>query len=255
MILAMSANIPIGLQLYSVRHASAQDLLGVIAKVAAMGYSGVEFAGYHGQDAKAIRQALDDNGLVAAGTHIGIDHLQPEQAAATEDFHSTIGCKWLIIPWLAEDLRNSPESAIETGKKLTELSDAWRGKGFSLGFHAHDGDMKPLADGKSAWDHLAANTPNDFILQYDTANGMAGGADPVQPILDWPGRNRSLHLKGYAGGHGAIIGQDDIPWQRVFEAAESTGGTEWYIVEHELAEETALSDVELCLKNLREMGK
>ena len=43
--------IPIAVQLYSVRDDSAQDFFGTIAKVAAMGYEGVEFAGYHGKSA------------------------------------------------------------------------------------------------------------------------------------------------------------------------------------------------------------
>jgi sugar phosphate isomerase/epimerase len=85
---------------------------------------------------------------------------------------------------------------------------------------------------------------------------MAGGADPVKPISAWPGRNASVHLKEWAGTHGAIIGEGDVPWQRVFEACEQGGGTQWYVVEHE--EESELSPMEAvkkCLDNLRAMGK
>ncbi|MDP6107122.1 MAG: sugar phosphate isomerase/epimerase, partial [Candidatus Brocadiia bacterium] len=55
--------IPIGLQLYSVRDDSARDLPGTLEAVAKMGYTGVEFAGYHGYGADDLRKMLDDLGL------------------------------------------------------------------------------------------------------------------------------------------------------------------------------------------------
>jgi hypothetical protein len=39
------ARIPIGLELYSVRHDLERDALGTLQAVAAIGYDGVEFAG------------------------------------------------------------------------------------------------------------------------------------------------------------------------------------------------------------------
>lgn len=249
--------IPIAVQLYSVRDDCAQDLLGVLDKVAAMGYAGVEFAGYHGHSAEAIKAKLDEAGLACEGAHVGIDKFSPENFDATVEFHKGIGCDWLIIPWMPEEKRNSEEACIETGKELTELVAKLAAVGLKTGFHCHDGDMKPLAGGKSAWDLLAANTPDDFLMQYDTANGMHGGADPVQPILDWPGRGLSVHLKEYSGVHGAkVIGEGNVPWAQVFEACESVGGTQWYVVEHESYEGmTPMESIDLCLQNLRKMGK
>ena len=51
--------IPIGLQLYSVRHDCQKDLPGTVEAVAKMGYQGVEFAGYYDYSAKDIRKMLD----------------------------------------------------------------------------------------------------------------------------------------------------------------------------------------------------
>src|SRR6266436_876625 len=50
--------IPFALQLYSVRNECAKDLDGTVAAVAKMGYKAVEFAGYHGRDAKTLRKLL-----------------------------------------------------------------------------------------------------------------------------------------------------------------------------------------------------
>ena len=46
------AKIPIGLQLYSVRHDCERDLPGTLKAVAKMGYDGVDFAGYYDYEAK-----------------------------------------------------------------------------------------------------------------------------------------------------------------------------------------------------------
>jgi sugar phosphate isomerase/epimerase len=250
-------SIPIALQLYSVRDDCARDFFGTIAAVAAMGYAGVEFAGYHGASAADLKKVLDDNGLLCAGTHAGYNTLQDDAIDATIEYHLTLGCKNLIVPWLPEETRSTPEACKETADKLNLISEKLRPHGLRTGFHCHEGDMHKLENGKSAWDLLAEYTTPDFILQYDTANGMSGGADPVQPILDWPGRGLSTHLKEWSGEHGAkVIGDGLIPWPKVFEACETVGGTEWYVVEHESYEGmTPLEAVAACLTNLRAMGK
>lgn len=250
-------SIPIALQLYSVRDDCAQDLLGTIAKVAQMGYDGVEFAGYHGHSAADIRKCLDDNGLKCAGTHAGYATLQDDEIAATIEFHKVLGCDNLIVPWLPEETRNTPEATKETSDKLNAISEKLKPHGMRTGFHVHSGDMHPLSNGRSAWDLLGEYTTADFVMQYDTANGMAGGADPVQPILDWPGRGITTHLKEWSGEHGAkVIGEGMVPWDKVFDACERVAGTQWYIVEHESYEGMSpMEAVEACLKNLRGMGK
>ncbi len=248
--------IPVALQLYSVRNECQQDLFGVLRQVAEMGYDGVEFAGYYGHSPSEIRKALDDLGLKAEGTHTPIADFEEDRLAATVETHRTLGCTFAIVPWIPEEMRNSEESCLATAARMTEIAHRLEGEGLRTGFHAHEGDMRPLAGGSSAWDLLAANTPSSFIMQYDTANGMAGGADPVKPILDWPSRSVSVHLKGYANGHGALVGEPDIPWEAVFKACETVGGAQWYVVEHEEAGPlTPIESVRQCRVNLKRLGR
>ena len=250
-------SIPIALQLYSVREDCAQDFLGTICKVAQMGYAGVEFAGYHGHSAEEVRRRLDELGLKVAGTHAAFATLQEDQIERTIEFHQALGCENLIVPWLPEETRNTPEACRKTADQLNVISERLKPHGMRTGFHCHSGDMVPLSNGKSAWHHLGELTTPEFVMQYDTANGMAGGADAVQPILDWPGRGVTVHLKEWSGEHGAkVIGEGMVPWEEVFGACESVAGTQWYIVEHESYEGmTPLESVERCLQNLRRMGK
>lgn len=249
--------IPIAVQLYSVRDDCANDLMGTLEKVAKMGYEGVEFAGYHGHSAEAIKAKLDELGLKCEGAHVGVDKFSDENFDETVAFHKAIGCPWLIIPWIPTEKRDTPEACLQTAAEMTALVAKLAPHGLKTGFHAHDGDMKPLAGGKSAWTLFGENTPKEFLMQYDTANGVHGGADAVAPIREFPGRAQSTHLKAYSGEHGAkVIGEDNIPWAEVFEACESVGGTEWYVVEHESYEGmTPIESIDLCLQNLKKMGK
>jgi len=245
--------LPIALQLYSVRNDCQADLFGVLKQVAGMGYDGVEFAGYYGHDPKEIKKALDDLGLKAEGTHTGIGEFSDEKFEQMVEIHKTLGCEFAIIPWIPEDMRNSVEAAKATAEKMTELTHKVTAVGLRTGFHAHEGDMHPLEGGSTAWDILAGGTPAEFIMQYDTANGMSGGADPVKPILNWPGRSVSVHLKAEVSSY---VGEGEIPWDQVFKACEEGGGTQWYVVEHEAESElTPLESVKRCIDNLRKLGK
>ena len=60
---------PIGLQLYTLRETAKDDFLGVLNKVAEIGYKGVEPAGLHGYEPNEIRKVLDDLGMVCCSTH------------------------------------------------------------------------------------------------------------------------------------------------------------------------------------------
>ena len=58
----------VGLQLYSVRDLMKADLPGTLAKVAAIGYKEVEFAGYFGRTPAQIRELLRRDGLASPST-------------------------------------------------------------------------------------------------------------------------------------------------------------------------------------------
>jgi hypothetical protein len=53
----------VGLQLYTVRDQMKDDFDGTIAKVAAIGYKEVEFAGYFGRTGQQVRAVIDKKRL------------------------------------------------------------------------------------------------------------------------------------------------------------------------------------------------
>jgi len=249
------ARIPIGLQLYSVREDCARDLAGTLAAVAKMGYAGVEFAGYHGRSARELRQMLDDLGLKCCGTHIGLDTLLGDALPGTIEFNQILGNKYLVVPGLPKERTNSRAAWLATARLFSELAEKVAPYGMLVGYHNHFTEFQPL-EGERPWDTFFGNTSPRVMMQLDTGNALHGGGDPIAILKQYPGRAITVHLKEYADGWDrAIIGEGVIRWDEIFALCESTGKTEWYIVEQENYASPPLECVAACLKNLRQMGK
>ena len=221
------ANIPIALQLYSVRDDAARDLPHVLEAVAKMGYAGVEFAGYYGHSAQDVRKLLDDNGLQCAGGHIGIDTLQGEALPATVEFQQTLGNKHLIVPGLPAQYTESKAAWLRTAHTMNDIAERLRPHGMRTGYHNHHTEFHPM-DGELPWDIFFGNTNPEVIMQFDTGNARHGGAEASPFLKRYPGRAITVHLKEYSATNDkALIGEGEVPWPEIFTLCEGVGATEW----------------------------
>ena len=249
------SRIPIALQLYSVREECERDLPGTLKAVARMGYDGVEFAGYYGRAAQELRTMLDDLGLSVAGTHIGLDTLVGDPLAKTIEFNHVVGNRYLIVPWLPDEVRDSHAAWLKTAQQFNEIAARLAEEGMMTGYHNHNVEFTPM-EGELPWDTFISNTRQDVIMQLDTGNALDGGADPIPFLERYPGRAVTVHLKEYSPANDkAIIGEGEVRWAEVFRLCETTGGTRWYIVEQEGYAYPPLECVERCLQALKGMGK
>ncbi len=252
---AETTRIPIGIQLYSVREECQKDLTATIAAVAKMGYKGVEFAGYYGKDAKALKTILDSNGLQCCGTHIGLETLLGDNLAKTIEFNKIIGNKFLIVPGLDDKYRASKKAWQETAKLFNEISEKVKSEGMRVGYHNHTIEFSVL-DGELPWDTFFGNTKSEVVMQFDTGNAMHGGGDATIYLKKYPGRAATVHLKPFSKAKpNALIGDDELPWPQIFNLCETQSKTEWYIVEYESDAYSPLVSVEKTLQRLKEWGK
>lgn len=247
-------NIPVALQLYSVREDCARDLEKTLKAVAEMGYEGVEFAGYYGRDAEELKRMLDEFGLKVAGTHIAVEALLGDELEKTVEFNRVLGNKYLIVPWLPENMRSSREAWLKTAKLFNEIARRLKPKGMYVGYHNHHIEFKPM-DGETPWDIFFKATVPEVVMQLDTGNAMYGGvtSDEILDIIRrYPGRARTVHLKEYSSTNPrALIGEGEMKWEEFLRLCENIGGTEWYIVEQESYAYSPLECVRKCLENLR----
>jgi sugar phosphate isomerase/epimerase len=242
--------IPVGLELYSVREQCKTDLPGTLTAVSKIGYKGVEFAGYHGRTAAELRKMLDDNGLIACGTHTAYETVLGDKLKETVEFNHIIGNKFLIVPWMEG---KSKAEWLDKARIFNEIADKVKPEGMWVGYHAHAHDFQKF-DGTTAWDLFFGNTKPEVIMQLDTGNCCDGGADPVAVLKQYPGRARSIHIKAYGGGPDAVIGEDKVNWPEIFAFCETQGKTQWYVVEHESGT-NPLDAVKRSYEALKKMGK
>lgn len=226
--------IPIGTQLYCVRHELAEDVPGTIGALAEMGYEAVEFADYFDLSAAQWRKLLDAHGLACCGTHIHLETLLGDELKKTVAFNQILGNRNLILRWLPEERRTSKDALLKMCDTFNEISEQLKPHNMRVGYHNH-GYIFDKFEGEYLWDIIADHTTDDFILQLDTGNAAAvEGVDVVKVLKRNPGRTVTMHVKPHSlKDENAFIGADALDWPQLFSLSESMGGIETYIIEYE----------------------
>jgi sugar phosphate isomerase/epimerase len=258
-----TATYPIGIELYAVRGELAKDLPNTLKTVKQIGYEAVEFyAPYLAWSvpyAKEVRKQLDDLGLKCFSTHNTFAALTPgETMTKAIALNQALGARHIILA--------SPPSATSlddwkrVSAQLTTAADQLKSQGMFAGFHNHHIEWTPIAGGQRPMDVIAANTPREFILQFDVGTCLEAGADPIVWIKAHPGRVKSVHLKDWAPGTAAqekgyrvLFGEGVAPWKDIFDAVESVGGVEFYLMEQEGSRYSEFDTARRCLDTWRTM--
>jgi sugar phosphate isomerase/epimerase len=248
--------IPVGLELYSVRDDLARDLFGTVRAVAKMGYQVVEFyAPYYDWTpdyARQVRKLLDDLGVRCNSTHNGTVALTTAGLPKAIELNRILGAKFIV--WASAGDVTSLDGWKAVAGQLAQAAETLRPLGLRAGYHNHQLEFTPL-DGKRPLEVIAAGTPQDVMLQLDVGTCIEAGSDPVAWIEANPGRIHSIHCKdwGRSQKYRALFGEGDAPWAAIFKAAESAGGVEYYLIEQEESALPALEAVERCLANWKKL--
>ena len=244
-----------GVQLYSVRGDVAGDTAGTLKALKAMGYEGVELAGLHQHSAADWKAMLGDAGLLAAGTHLGLDRIFPENLQSTIDTYSAIGCTNLVVPGLPQEYTGSLDGFRRACSIMNLAAIPLAKAGMALGYHNHAHEFK-FVENRVPYELMLKCFTSDVFLQFDFGNFREGGIDGVGYARQYATRLRTVHLKAYkADCKTAVIGEDDIRWPSVFDACEASGTLQWYIVEHEVYANPPMVCVKQCRDNLRTLGR
>jgi sugar phosphate isomerase/epimerase len=247
--------IPVAVQLYSVRDLCKADLVGTLKAIRAMGYVGVEFAGYYGKSAKELKQILSDTGLVMCGTHTGLDTIKPDKIQETIAFNQETGNKFLMVPGMGAKTK---EEWLDAAKVFSAAAATAKAAGMYVGYHNHQHEFKDkFDDGLCKWETLFNNASPDVCTQLDVGHVVSAGEDPAKWLKKYPGRTRTLHAKEIYPGPGILgkapEGKQGVKWDEVFALCEADV-TEWYIVESE-ADPKSLENIRGCFEFLKSKGR
>jgi sugar phosphate isomerase/epimerase len=251
-------NIPVGLELYSVRDELKKDLLATVRGVAKMGYQCVEFyAPYYDWTvayARQVRQEIDTLGVRCYSTHNGSEALKPGGINKAIELNQAIGARYVVLahPGEVPGAEKGADGWKRVADLLNQANQTLSAHGLRAGYHNHDAEWHPVAD-KKPIEILAENTDKSVMLQLDVGTCLEAGGDPVAWVEANPSRIRSLHLKDWSPqrGYKVLFGEGVAPWKKLLAAAESKGGVEFYLIEQEGSAYPELETAQRCLTAFR----
>jgi sugar phosphate isomerase/epimerase len=233
----------VGVQLYTVREAMKHDFAGTLAKVAAIGYREVEFAGYFGNSPQAVRAMLDKNGLASPSTHVDYEIVEKKWPQTLEAAH-VIGHPFIVCPWIDEKQRHQPGGYQRAAELFNRAGEASQKAGIQFAYHNHDFEFhpEPAIGGKMPYDFLLAGTDAKLVkMEMDLCWITVGGQDPLAYFDRHPDRFPLVHVKDWKSKDGDVseestemteVGSGSIDWKRIF-AQSGKAGIQHYFVEHD----------------------
>ncbi|HYK48061.1 MAG TPA: sugar phosphate isomerase/epimerase [Parafilimonas sp.] len=243
----------VGIQLYSVRDAMKKDPAGTLKKIAALGYTHVEYAGYengkfYGYSPNEFKSLLSDLGLKMLSGHNGLDATKwdKSQNEFTEEWVQTIqdaaavGLQYMISPGVDESLcKNESDFKwyMELHNKTGELCQK---AGIKFAFHNESYEFDHYLNNVRLYDILLDTTDKSLVAQQiDIGNMYAPGGRAMDYLKRYPGRFFSMHVKDVVKTNkqdntyeNTILGKGVVGVKEILEYARKTG-TKHFIIEQE----------------------
>jgi sugar phosphate isomerase/epimerase len=260
----------IGVQLYTVRDLMAKDVDGTLAKVAAIGYQEVEFAGYFDKSPQQLRATLDRLRLTAPSAHIDYPTIStPDKLAKAIDDAKVVGHQFLVNPWVDESLRKTADDWKKIADNLNRAGERTKAAGIQFAYHNHHIEFVP-AGGEVPFEILLTRCDKNLVaIEMDLCWTAVAGKDPLTYFDRYPGRFPLVHAKDMKRlpehpqpETAAIafdklfpdmteVGSGVIDWKRIF-AASSRAGIQHVFVEHDQPKDP-LASIETSYKFLRSL--
>jgi sugar phosphate isomerase/epimerase len=255
-----AAAIPMGLELYSVRNALKESLERSVRAVAQMGYQGVEFYAPYFEwteaQTKQMRQLLDSLGMRCFSTHNDSAFFDKDKINRARDMNLILGSKYAVVA--SAKPAPGPNAWMSVADLLNSAAEQFEPAGLKVGYHNHEAEFIP-SGGVRPMEVLAKNTKPSVMLQLDIGTCLEAASDPVAWIRANPGRIHSLHCKDWSPdtgkGYKVLFGEGEANWKDIFEAAESVGGAEYYLMEQEGSWFSELDTAKKCLESFRTLRK
>ncbi len=273
----VSATLPPGLQLWTVKDQLERDFDGTLRQLKRIGYSRVEAAGWVGRTPAAFRRGVTAAGLEPFSCHFSmrdlIDEHETELAQARD-----VGVCYVVAsspaptkpldparPWnigLAEamtltDWRRNADAMNRIGARA-------RAMGMRFGYHNHAAELLEYEGRSALHEILRLTEPALVSLELDIGWVAAAGHDPAATINDHADRIELLHVKDIATKArqpGRIstdltttpIGAGTVDWPAVFAAVDRTKLAGWFVEQEPPFVRPPLEGLKQSLSHLRSL--
>jgi sugar phosphate isomerase/epimerase len=260
----------VGLQLYSLGRELTQDVPGGLKKVAEIGYSTTELAGYgggkfYGAELAEFKKMVADAGLKVTGSHVNppVRKYTAENKGELADFwkkavedHAKLGVITLVQP--GQPSVESNDDAKIVCEVFNQAGEIAKAAGIKWGYHNHSGEFQKAVkeedkgrrgvQGDIIYDLMLQGTdPKLVFFEMDVYWTVMGQQDPLDYFEKYAGRFPVLHIKDRS-----ILGQSGMMnFENIFKKAYEKGLDEFYVeLEGIRSGMTQFEGVKLCFDYL-----
>jgi len=249
---AAMLDLPLGLQLYSVRDLLPHDYEGTLRQIAALGYREVEAAGYYHHTAAQVKRDMQKAGLHLVSAHYPYTDLHSKLDSILA-FNRQLGVQYIICSF--PGFKNPAEHAGAKHPHFTMADWRWNAEqfnkfgkrvhaaGMKFGYHNHTMEFGE-EDGVMPYAELMRLTdPSLVTMEMDCGWVVVGGGNPVELLKRYPTRISMLHVKDFkkTGKPHSIfnpppsaeLGQGEIDYGPIFAQAAKSGHIRHAFVEQE----------------------
>jgi sugar phosphate isomerase/epimerase len=213
-----ASSLPVGIQLYTVNAELLKDPAGTLRKIAEIGYSEVETAGWGQLSAAQFRDLLRGAGLRAPSAHLMFGM---QDTGKLLDDAKTLGAEYAVSSILSanlpaknlQDLLKDPKAMQDffnslntmsaddfrrTAAKANEIGLKAKAAGLQYAYHNHNFEFRDLGDGRTGYDILLQETdPSSVKFEADCGWMRVAGKDPVDYLTRYSNRYVMLHIKDF----------------------------------------------------------
>ncbi|MDR7128598.1 sugar phosphate isomerase/epimerase [Algoriphagus sp. 4150] len=235
-----------GLQLFTIRAAMAEDPKKALKTIANFGYQDTEIYGYdgpsksfYGMPAADFKKVLEDNSLDCTSGHYDFikyfrateDELIRYTDQSIEGAHA-LGQKYITWPWLDPESRTI-ESFKILADKLNLIGERVNKAGLGFAYHNHDFEFTDQ-NGEIGYDIIMQNTDPELVkLQIDLFWVAHSSQRTVHELfMEAPGRFVMWHIKDMdkISRDYTELGNGAIDYTKILPDA-SLSGMEYYYLE------------------------
>lgn len=247
---AARIDLPIGLQLYSVRELLPKDFDETLKQLRGMGYGVVEAAGYYNKTAAEWKQSMDEAGLRCISSHHVLADLKSKLNELI-DYGKAIGLEYMICSWAGMHRNPAKKGELDlddwrwVADQFNQIGHKVKAAGMQFGYHNHTMEFR-MENGVLYYDELLKRTdPKYVVFEMDCGWVVAAGFNPVKWLSKTPERFPLLHVKDMAKGvggqwHSVVLGTGIIDYHPIFKAAT---GLKQYFIEQEEFKGDPLSEL------------
>ncbi|XQY93636.1 sugar phosphate isomerase/epimerase family protein [Metabacillus sp. HB246100] len=244
-------NYSIAVQLYTLLSECEKDFYGTLSRVSALGFQGVELAGYYGKDAKELKGKLDELQLKAVSSHVPLERLEGNLLVEL-NYLKELNCKHIVCPFLKEDRR---DDYLGLAKSLNRIGKVCKENGITLSYHNHEFELEKELD-KTYLELLFENTHSEYLqAELDVYWLTFSGENPIEWMNQYKNRMSLIHLKDMTTDNRktfAELGTGGVNLEGIMNKLPNTS-IEWVIIEQDKCEGSPFESIEKSIKYLEAM--